>query len=109
MGGVRVLRALHGSRMWRWLVPAASVLVLALAGMAAAEPGPAALSAEVSEWSIVPSTGVVAAGRVRVIVRNSGSQTHALSIVRTPRVAEALPLHGALERGRTKQTIEPRG
>ncbi len=38
---------------------------------------------DVSEWNVVPSQGLVAAGRVRVTVRDYGRRPHELQIVRT--------------------------
>jgi hypothetical protein len=52
------------------------------------------LRADVAEWSIVPSTGSVAAGRVRIDVRNLGYEAHQLVLVRTSSFDQRLPLSG---------------
>jgi uncharacterized cupredoxin-like copper-binding protein len=62
-------------------------------GTAAAEP-PSTLRADVAEWSIVPSQGVVRAGAVRIVLRNLGAEAHQLMIVRTRSFGETLPLRG---------------
>jgi uncharacterized cupredoxin-like copper-binding protein len=74
----------------------ASVISGLLAGFAVAAPAPRAtpLRVDVAEWSVVPSAGVVRAGRVRIVVRNLGGVTHSLMIVRTGSFGEALPLRG---------------
>ena len=74
-----------------------SVLLLALVALAAAAPAGAkapfsTLRADVAEWSIVPSSGVVRAGQVRIVVRNFGAEAHQVMVVRTRRFAERLPL-----------------
>lgn len=76
-----------------------------LAALAAAAPaaatGPSStLHADVAEWSIVPSAGVVRAGRVRIVVRNLGAEAHQVMVVRTARFAQRLPLsrHRAVAR-----------
>jgi uncharacterized cupredoxin-like copper-binding protein len=66
----------------------------AAAGHAAARP-PGLLGADVAEWNIVPSTGAVPAGEVRIRVRNIGYQPHQLMIVRTRTFAQDLRLRGA--------------
>lgn len=53
------------------------------------------LTADVGEWSIVPSVGALPAGRVRIEVRNVGGATHRLFLVRTARFGDRLPLHGS--------------
>ena len=53
-----------------------------------------ALKVDVAEWSIVPSLGVVRAGRVSIQVRNLGEQVHQLVLVRTTRFAQELHLQG---------------
>jgi uncharacterized cupredoxin-like copper-binding protein len=55
----------------------------------------ASLRADVAEWSVIPSAGVVPAGRVRIVVRNLGTTPHALSLVRTTSFGERLRLAGA--------------
>jgi uncharacterized cupredoxin-like copper-binding protein len=52
------------------------------------------LGADIAEWSIVPSSGVVSAGSVRIRVRNLGYESHQLMVVRTGAFAEDLRLHG---------------
>ncbi|MGZ4334328.1 MAG: hypothetical protein ACXVRJ_08670 [Gaiellaceae bacterium] len=53
------------------------------------------LRADVGEWSIVPSTGSVPAGRVLIRVRNVGGATHRLVLVRTTSFDQRLPLRGS--------------
>jgi len=73
---------------------AASALVCVVSGTAA--PAPATtLRADVAEWSIVPSTGAVHAGVVRVVVRNLGASPHQVTVVRTARFGARLRLEGA--------------
>jgi uncharacterized cupredoxin-like copper-binding protein len=75
----------------------ASALVLAASVFAAGSPAAApssTLSADVAEWSIVPSQGVVRAGAVRIVLRNLGAEAHQLMIVRTRSFGESLPLRG---------------
>jgi hypothetical protein len=59
------------------------------------------LTALVAEWSVVPSDGVVAAGMVRIRVRNVGLEPHQLVLVRTARFAGVLPLAGDRAQVRT--------
>jgi uncharacterized cupredoxin-like copper-binding protein len=59
------------------------------------------LTALVAEWSVVPSTAVVAAGNVRLRVRNVGNQEHEIVVARTARFADTLPLRGARAAART--------
>ena len=60
-----------------------------------ASPRPAnVLRADIAEWSIVPSEGVVDAGNVRIVARNLGAQAHQLTVVRTSVFAQDLPLRG---------------
>ena len=68
----------------------------ALAGLAraAADSPAASLRVDVAEWSMVPSAGVVPAGRVRITVRNLGTAPHSLMVVRTDVFGEELPLRG---------------
>ena len=57
--------------------------------------GPASvLRADIAEWSIVPSEGVIDAGNVRIVARNLGAQAHQLIVVRTRAFAQDLPLRG---------------
>jgi len=72
----------------------ASALMLAVSGTAA--PAPATtLRADVAEWSIVPSTGDVHAGLVRLVVRNLGASPHQVTVVRTATFGARLRLDGA--------------
>lgn len=52
------------------------------------------LQADIAEWSIVPSAGLVRAGNVRIRVRNLGLEPHQLMVVRTREFAQDLPLRG---------------
>ena len=72
-----------------------AALLLAAAVFATGTPaaGPSStLRADVAEWSIVPSQGVVRAGAVRVVLRNLGAEAHQLMIVRTRSFGETLRL-----------------
>ena len=55
---------------------------------------PATIRADVGEWSVVPSVGVVRAGRVRIEVRNLGQVAHRVTVVRTDSFDPRLPLRG---------------
>jgi uncharacterized cupredoxin-like copper-binding protein len=79
------------------VIALAAVAVTGIARFANAAPPSrvASLEADVAEWSIVPSTGVVPAGRVRITVRNLGAKTHSLEVVRTDTFAEQLQMHGS--------------
>jgi uncharacterized cupredoxin-like copper-binding protein len=73
-------------------------VVAAVAIPAAAAPAaqrPASLRADIAEWSVVPSVGVVHSGLVRITVRNVGVDSHQLMVVRTSQFAEDLPLAGS--------------
>lgn len=72
----------------------ASALVCAAAGNAGARPA-STLRADVAEWSIVPSTGAVRAGRVRLVVHNLGATVHQVTLARTPSFGARLRLSGA--------------
>jgi hypothetical protein len=61
---------------------------------------PTSLRADIAEWSLVPSAGIVRAGLVRVTARNLGLATHQLVLVRTTRFAQTLPLDGDHADGR---------
>jgi uncharacterized cupredoxin-like copper-binding protein len=78
------------------LLAAAALAAGVLAGFAGAARGPRAtlLRVDVAEWSVVPSVGVVRAGRVRIVVRNLGRLTHSLQVVRTGSFAVKLRLRG---------------
>jgi hypothetical protein len=69
----------------------AALLIVPVAGAAQA---PATLHADVAEWSVVPGSGVVPAGRVRLVVRNIGRQPHELIVVRTRQFGDTLQLRG---------------
>ena len=78
------------------LTTAAALLLAAsvfAAGTPAAAP-PSTLRADVAEWSIVPSQGMVRAGAVRIVLRNLGAEAHQLMVVRTRSFSETLPLRG---------------
>jgi uncharacterized cupredoxin-like copper-binding protein len=79
------------------VVVLATIALTGLARFASAAPPShvASLRADVAEWSIVPSVGVVRAGRVRITVRNLGAKTHSIEIVRTDKFAEQLPMRGS--------------
>jgi hypothetical protein len=80
-----------------------AVLVsVAFLGLAAggAEGPPGVLRADVAEWSVIPSSGAVRAGRVEIDVRNLGEDAHRLTLVRTATFAPRLPLAGAVARVR---------
>jgi uncharacterized cupredoxin-like copper-binding protein len=73
---------------------AAALLATGLAATGSfASQRPSTLRADVAEWSIVPSQGAVPAGPVRIVMRNLGSETHQLMVVRTRSFAQSLPLH----------------
>src|SRR3954470_21230965 len=74
-----------------------AALLLAAVVFAAATPAaapPSTLRADVAEWSIVPSQGVVRPGAVRIVLRNLGAEAHQLMIVQTRSFGETLPLRG---------------
>lgn len=73
------------------LAASAALLLVPVAGAGEA---PATLHADVAEWSVVPASGVVTAGRVRLVVRNIGRQPHELIVVRTKQFAQPLRLSG---------------
>ena len=70
-------------------IAAAAVAAAAAASVGAAAPATAqqtaSLRLEVAEWAVVPSAGLLPAGRVRVTVANLGVLRHELLIVRTRR------------------------
>jgi uncharacterized cupredoxin-like copper-binding protein len=68
--------------------------LLAVLGFAVLAHPPAALRADVAEWSIVPSDGVVAAGPVKITVRNLGDLPHRILLVKTRGFDDRLPLKG---------------
>lgn len=73
---------------------AVGVLGVASHGRAATGETSASLRADVAEWSVVPSIGVVPSGRTRIVVRNVGAQRHQLMVVRVRTFAAQLPLRG---------------
>ncbi|HEY1514247.1 MAG TPA: hypothetical protein VGF66_10890 [Gaiellaceae bacterium] len=72
----------------------ASALVCATSGTAGSAPT-TTLRADVAEWSIVPSTGAVRAGVVRLVVHNLGAAPHQVTLVRTTTFGERLRLAGS--------------
>jgi len=76
------------------MVALAAFAALLLVPVVGAAPAPTTLHADVAEWSVVPGSGVVAAGRVKLVVRNIGRQSHELIVVRTKQFAEPLRLSG---------------
>jgi len=71
--------------------------LLAASSAAASRPAqrdPSSMTAFVAEWSVVPSEGIVAAGVVRIRVRNVGLEPHELVLTRTARFSASLPLDG---------------
>jgi len=75
------------------MIGAAALAACAVAATAPASAPPSTLRADIAEWSIVPSQGAVRAGAVRIVMRNLGSETHQLMVVRTRSFAQSLPLH----------------
>ena len=69
--------------------------LLSVLGFALLAHPPASLRADVAEWSIVPSKGVVSAGPVKITVRNLGDRPHRILLVRTRGFDDPLPLNGA--------------
>jgi hypothetical protein len=80
-------------------------LLIACCGIAALVSAPAwgqvgraqsstTIRADVGEWSVVPSVGVVPEGRVRIEVRNLGQVAHRLVLVKTVSFDPQLRLHG---------------
>jgi uncharacterized cupredoxin-like copper-binding protein len=61
---------------------------------------PASLRADIAEWSVVPSAGMVRSGLVRITARNLGYETHELVLVRTKGFADVLQLEGDHATGR---------
>jgi hypothetical protein len=54
----------------------------------------ATLKADVAEWSVVPSAGLVPAGRVRIVVRNLGRESHEIVVVKTVSFDPQLQIRG---------------
>jgi len=69
-------------------------LVCAVATRSAAATPATAFEVDLAEWSIVPASGSVSAGLVRISASNLGTQAHQLVIVRTAAFAGSLPLRG---------------
>ena len=94
--------------MWK-LIASALVACSVVAGQAGAAShrsstvpqARSSLTALVAEWSVVPSTAILAAGHVRLRVRNVGDQEHEVVVARTVRFADTLPLRGARAAART--------
>lgn len=78
----------------RMVGAAAVVAAFVLAPAVGAGTAPATLRADVAEWSVVPGSGVVPAGRVKLVVRNIGYRTHELVVVRTASFGQTLELRG---------------
>ncbi len=76
------------------LVAAASAGAGSGSGSRGAATGAGTLRADVAEWSIVPSAGVIRAGRVKIVVRNLGEEPHELIVARTSSFAGALRIGG---------------
>lgn len=76
----------------RILVLAGLVLGVGLAGSAAASTSPPTLRADVAEWSIVPSAGLLRAGTVQLVVHNYGLLPHQVLVARTARFGAPLPV-----------------
>ena len=77
------------------LAPLLVCATLAVApSVGAAEGARGALHVDVGEWSVVPASGLVAAGTIRIVARNLGEEPHELVLVRTPRFAQRFPLQG---------------
>jgi uncharacterized cupredoxin-like copper-binding protein len=87
-----------------------SALVFAASGIAGARPT-STLRADVAEWSIVPSTGAVHAGRVRLVVHNFGATVHQVTVARTATFGARLRLSGsrALARSLGTSVLVPPG
>jgi hypothetical protein len=77
----------------------AAAVVPAAISHAGTQP-PASLRADIAEWNLVPSAGMVRSGLVKITARNLGLETHQLMLVRTTRFAEILPLVGDHAAGR---------
>jgi hypothetical protein len=54
----------------------------------------ATFRADVGEWDVVPSVGLVPAGRVRIVVRNFGRENHELVVVKTGSFDPQLQIRG---------------
>jgi hypothetical protein len=78
--------------MKRALLLAGLIASLCAASAAGGTGRVSTMRADVAEWSIVPSTGSVPAGRVRILVRNLGFEAHQVVLVRTSSFDERLPL-----------------
>jgi hypothetical protein len=78
-----------------------AAVVMGLAVVALAEPvggsaartvGAHALQVQISEWSVIPSQGLVAAGTLRLTVENYGLLPHELDIIPTQSWGAELPI-----------------
>lgn len=92
------------------LTAVALALVCAASGTAGQRPM-STLRADVAEWSIIPSTGAVRAGTVRVVVHNLGASPHQVTVARTASFGAPLHLAGAhaLARSLAATVIVPPG
>jgi uncharacterized cupredoxin-like copper-binding protein len=80
-----------------WVVLVVGAALLAgVAPATEARPARATVKVMLDEWTLVPSTRRVAAGRVTFVVRNAGKVEHELVIARTNRPHGALPVKGAV-------------
>jgi hypothetical protein len=71
-------------RPMRLVLACCCLMVAVFSAPASGQPTPVArITADVGEWSVVPSVGVVRAGRVRITVRNVGAVTHQIVVVKT--------------------------
>ena len=77
------------------MIAIGGVLGMASYGRAATSLPGASLHADVAEWSVVPSAGVVPSGQTRIVVRNVGAQVHQLMVVRVRTFGAQLALHGS--------------
>lgn len=75
------------------MVAVIAAVAIPAAASPAAQP-PASLRADIAEWSVVPSAGVVHSGLVRITAHNVGSENHQLMVVRTTGFADDLQLVG---------------
>jgi uncharacterized cupredoxin-like copper-binding protein len=76
------------------LIAVIAAVVVPAAASPAAQPQ-ASLRADIAEWSVVPSVGVVHSGSVRITARNLGVEKHQLVVVRTRGFADDLRLSGS--------------
>ena len=76
-------------------VAAALAMLGAVSHVRAATSPTVTLRADVAEWSVVPSIGMVRAGETRIVVRNLGAQAHQLMVVRVRSFGAQLALRGS--------------